>query len=398
MKLALYTNIISPHQMPLARALVARLGADSFRYVYQHDLGERAKIGWGDADVPVWVTQDRSICETAEVLLIGVRDLALMERRTKRGLITLYSSERWFKPPFGMLRLFHPCYWMMAWRMARLLKGKNGFFSFPMGVWAATDMARLVGLFSFHLGCLFRAPNLVFERIPGGRVSLAGTRKEMDADPAQWTAESAADRLLAWLKEGMASSLQKDPFALSKFFLWGYFVAPSSWSPRDLDLLRETHRSEIATGKRPLRVLWVGRFLALKRVDTLFHAVASCVEKKFPVECTFVGTGPEEARLKAMAKDCPAVYFHPPVPIHEVRDWMRSHDLYVLPSNGYEGWGAVVSEALAERMEVMGTMSAGAPATLLPKNLFQVGDAQALARMIERLLTEEIGWRKEMVK
>ena len=64
---------------------------------------------------------------------------------------------------------------------------------------------------------------------------------------------------------------------------------------------------------------------------------------------------------------------------------MRSHDVYVLPSNGYEGWGAVVSEALEEGMRVLGTFEAGASATMLPRErLFRAGDWRRLARLLEK--------------
>ena len=63
------------------------------------------------------------------------------------------------------------------------------------------------------------------------------------------------------------------------------------------------------------------------------------------------------------------------MPVAEVRAFMRSHEVYVLPSNAYEGWGAVVSEALEEGMEVLGTYEAGSSATVLPQeNLFHAGD------------------------
>ena len=63
---------------------------------------------------------------------------------------------------------------------------------------------------------------------------------------------------------------------------------------------------------------------------------------------------------------------------------MREHDIYVLASNAYEGWGAVVSEALEEGMNVIGTYEAGASATILPnERLFHSGDCKALVAIIE---------------
>lgn len=63
---------------------------------------------------------------------------------------------------------------------------------------------------------------------------------------------------------------------------------------------------------------------------------------------------------------------------------MRVHDTFVFASNGFEGWGAVVSEALEEGMNVLGTYECGAPPTLLPRErLFHCGDVKALARLLE---------------
>lgn len=48
MKVALLTNVISPHQMPLAKALVERVGAEAYRYIFTDPpLAERTKMGWG---------------------------------------------------------------------------------------------------------------------------------------------------------------------------------------------------------------------------------------------------------------------------------------------------------------------------------------------------------------
>ena len=70
---------------------------------------------------------------------------------------------------------------------------------------------------------------------------------------------------------------------------------------------------------------------------------------------------------------------------------MQEHDLYVLSSNGYEGWGAVVSEALEEGMRVLGTFEAGASATLLPRErLFHSGDWKGLVQLIEKEIRGEL--------
>ena len=64
---------------------------------------------------------------------------------------------------------------------------------------------------------------------------------------------------------------------------------------------------------------------------------------------------------------------------------MLEHDVYVFGSNGYEGWGAVVSEALEEGMRVIGTYEAGASATMLSKeHPFHAGEWRALLCLLEK--------------
>jgi glycosyltransferase involved in cell wall biosynthesis len=121
--------------------------------------------------------------------------------------------------------------------------------------------------------------------------------------------------------------------------------------------------------------------LKLKRVDAL---VKSCTSEalKDKVELHLYGHGPEEERLKQLAKDVP-IYFHDFVSVEQVRDLMRAHDVYVFSSNASDGWGAVVSEALEEGMQVFGTVEAGASGTVLPPtHLFKAGDVKRLTELL----------------
>ena len=137
-------------------------------------------------------------------------------------------------------------------------------------------------------------------------------------------------------------------------------------------------------------MMWAGRLLKLKRVDTIIRAVGALSSQKKTCLAIY-GTGPEEARLRKLAsRHGEAVAFHPPVPMPEVRRLMREHDVFVMASDENEGWGAVVNEALVEGMRVIGTFEAGASAAMLPKErLFHSGDAKALAD----LLVKERGGR-----
>ena len=357
MTFALYTNTVSPHQLPLARELIGQLGVDNYRYVYTTPLTkERTAMGWRAVDEN-WILTSSSV-EAQErlrdsdvVLMQHNRDWEMLKGRLCRGKACIYASERWFKPRLGMLRMLWPKYLRMALQFVCMLRKSKGLFYFPIGIHAACDMARLCGVFSGDLRCLFKAPALDFESKPGGRI---------------------------WLKNGGDGKR----YCLDKMRMWGYFVEPSQLP------------NSLTSNSSTLKVLWVGRLLKLKRVDTIIRAVVELFKSQSPsnlnsnsnfhVQLDIYGTGPEEKSLRRLAaKYGEAIKFYQPVPIAHVRRLMQEHDVYVLSSNGYEGWGAVVSEALEERMCVIGTYEAGSSATLLPKEcLFKAGDWRSLEKLL----------------
>ena len=360
MKFVFYTNSVSPHQLPQARAIIDRIGEESYRYIYTTPLtAERVKLGWNEALGPFIIAEfenrlaARETLLNADVMMSGLRDIELFERRAREGRKTIYSSERWFKPALGILRLLRPSYLKMALRFVKLLRKSDKVLYYPIGIHAARDMARLSGLVAGDLRCLFRAPTIDFEKKAGGRV---------------------------WLR----NRGDNKRYCLDKMRMWGYFVAPATTV-----LIPAQEADE--TQARALRVLWVGRLLRLKRVDTLFKAVYAA-QTRYPITLTIVGQGPEQARLAKLDRRLAKKYgvaspitVHAAVPVAEVRAFMRSHELYVLPSNAYEGWGAVVSEALEEGMEVLGTYEAGSSATVLPQeNLFHAGDWRTLRDKLVR--------------
>jgi glycosyltransferase involved in cell wall biosynthesis len=77
------------------------------------------------------------------------------------------------------------------------------------------------------------------------------------------------------------------------------------------------------------------------------------------------------------------------IPAAGVRERMRNADVYVLPSNAYEGWGAVVNEAMSEGCVVVASSSAGSALELIRHGengfLFDVGDWRQLATILQHL-------------
>ncbi|MBQ0033077.1 MAG: glycosyltransferase [bacterium] len=214
MKFAFYMNCVSAHQLPLAKEVAELVGPENFCYV---DAGEKSESAQSaETQGLKFKVQSlksperdgaREWLETADVMLTGMRDLELFERRTKKGLRTYYTSERWFKPigiggggrwtveAPGSLRMFVPGYRRMVKRFVK---------------WANED--------------------------PGARVLAIGPWARLD-----------------FLGMGVRAD---------KIVGWGYFVAPST-----------SKRLNIQTSKH-LNILWCGRMLGLKRVDTIIRAAS----------------------------------------------------------------------------------------------------------------------------
>ena len=338
MKTIFYTNIVSPHQMPWCEEFVKLVGPDDFLYLAEESFHEeRRALGWTEQheewikfvgeESPAAIHKALLECD---VLISTLRRFDLFAERNRRGLRTYYMFERWFKPPWGALRMIHPGYWRMC-RAARRCFASPAMRLLPIGVYAVRDMARMC------------QPLL----------------------PANWRMEH---RLMAAPPEwpGMR--------------LWGYFV-------------RETPES--VSRRRPgmLRIFWCGRMLDWKRTETVVHAVKSLLQKQVAVSLLAAGQGPEEKHLRTIAGrfltedlDTPGIVFQPPMPIGKVREVMRAQDVYVLASDGGEGWGAVANEALNEGMILVGTYEAGSSATMLENGrngfLYHAGNWRELEKVL----------------
>jgi len=359
-KFVIYANLVSPHTVPLAVELKGLVG--DFFYVYQAHGGEPFRTQKAlepigecavcEADNPAYA---RHILRNCDVLLSGVRDFALMKDRVENGLLTIYQSERWFKPiclssmrdsesanggvwVSGFLKNMFPFAFRRAKKMVELM-GYRHFIYLPIGIHAVCDMARLCGLFHGDLRCLFCSPKVRLEDNCGGRIYY---NEKIDAK-----------------------------YGLDKMRLWGYYVRSGN-----ITLVADKDDSRIG----PLKILWLGRLLGWKNVDTIIKAVNSTCNWTLDI----YGEGPEKHKLVKMAvRGVGNVKFHAPVPYDKVRAIMRDHDIYILSSNSFEGWGAVVNEALEEGMKVVGTYEAGASATILPEtNLFHAGNWRGLRKIL----------------
>lgn len=365
MKICFDTRSIHPHMAPLASCLKCLLPSDNIVYVYRstpndpnravgaHGLVDDIAVFW---DGLLASEASKHVLES-DVLIENHRDFDIMEERGRRGLLTIYQSERWFKPikflvaiP-GFFRIFLPFGIKRAIRMMRLFRSNKKFYYFPLGEHAARDMARMCGLMNGDLLCLFRAPKIEFENKPCGCIKLHGG--------------DAGKR-----------------YCLDRMRMWGYFV-PQKEGDRAEEVVKQSE------AENELKILWVGRMLALKNVDIIIKAVLDVARQvkegknKRRIRLDIYGDGPEESRLKKLAKNnLDIIRVYPSVPYSHVRKIMKEHDVYVFCSNELEGWGAVVNEAIEEGMLVLSSSAAGASVMLPKECLFKHNDYRRLSKLL----------------
>lgn len=136
-----------------------------------------------------------------------------------------------------------------------------------------------------------------------------------------------------------------------------------------------------------LRVLYVGSLVPRKSVRTLLDSVEELRHRGLPVGCAIVGDGPEGPRLRKYARRraLDQIWFAGSRSPEEVRHWMATADLLVLPSIA-EPWGSVVPEAMALGTPAIVSDTAGSACLIAEGRsgyTFDESDARALAaRMV----------------
>ena len=350
MTICVDTISVSPHMMPLAEELSWLFDTENFRYVATDAPDDnRQTLGWGERSRgQKWILQpginveDQKSAEdwrrNADVLIGSNRDLNLFEHRARMGKITFYSSERWLKPPIGMLRLFFPRYFRIARRISRLFASPY-FYYLPMGVFAVQDMRRI----------------------------------------------------MTWV--GSLSQEKID----DKMRMWGYFIDAGSDCPNEFyDDVPSNDCFRILWFGRFLN--WKRVDLLLKAAASLRYRTGPALRVKL---IGSGGEEARLRRLSERLGMMECVEFHAPIPITKIRGEIRRSDVCVVTSNGMEGWGVAVNEVLSEGRCLIAGDATGAGTTLVQDGvnglLFENGNAIDLALRLQTV-REDVGLRKTLAQ
>lgn len=323
MKILQVTNIVSHHQLPIAIELCKLVGDDNFRFAaIKKADAERAAIGWRSDDEYKWLLRPAE----------RESDLVEFERFWEEADVVL-CGERLLDKMLARVSDKKICFYM-----------SERWWKPPIGLF------RLIHPLFFKMAIKFflLSRNHYFHCLPIGPFA--------------------------------AKDFRFFPSLRGRMWSWGYFTELPG-------LTREFTDSRPI--EDPLKVLWVGRMLALKTVDILIKAVANVQASGCRINLTLIGDGPERQRLERLAGallDAGSYKIENFVPHVEVPRIMLEHDVYVLPSNAYEGWGAVINEAMSAGCVVIASDETGAGKAMIvdKKNgiLFRSGSVSDLTRAL----------------
>ena len=196
----------------------------------------------------------------------------------------------------------------------------------------------------------------------------------------------AQSPLLHYLPMGCyaASDMKQLATFPNRMWLWGYFTALPDPLPN------------ILKRQVPLKILYAGRMLSLKRVDTLIRGFGVLLQEYPDARLLLIGDGPARPELEKLADHLGLrkhIDFQSGLPMEAVWQTMRSSHVFVLPSNGYEGWGAVINEAMTEGCAVVASDAAGSAKTMIQDGvnglLFRSGNWRQLGELLIRLHQNE---------
>ena len=153
----------------------------------------------------------------------------------------------------------------------------------------------------------------------------------------------------------------------------------------------ETFRA-YADVERSRDLVFLGRLVPDKGADLLLTSVARLRADGFKPSLTIVGDGPELGKLKALAHQlgvAEQVTFAGLLKSEPLARLLNAHRVMVVPSLLEEPFGLVSLEGIACGCVVVGSRAGGLPEAIGPAGpSFVKGDADGLAKMLRRLLTD----------
>lgn len=169
-------------------------------------------------------------------------------------------------------------------------------------------------------------------------------------------------------------------FPVDKCLRWGYFPETKTCDENTLFV-----------GKKENSILWCGRFLSWKRPKLAVQIARRLKQNGYNFTLTMVGDGVERSKIETLLKKWGltdnVVLVGAKTP-QEVRAYMEQSQIFLFTSNRYEGWGAVLNEAMNSGCATVASAWAGATPFLIQdgKNGREFKNEKQAYRMVKQLL------------
>lgn len=172
-------------------------------------------------------------------------------------------------------------------------------------------------------------------------------------------------------------------FDTDKCFKWGYF-------PKIKDYTECPERNNSVP-----RILWAGRMLDWKHPHHAVQIAARLKNKGYNFTLDIIGGGECEEELKRLVSELSVddkVRFLGSMSPADVIENMESADIFLMTSDYYEGWGAVVNEAMSTGCATLASSAVGSVPFLIdtPKNgiIYRYGDFADFENKLELLIRD----------
>lgn len=143
---------------------------------------------------------------------------------------------------------------------------------------------------------------------------------------------------------------------VGRCYKWGYFTELRHYPTLSKLFEKKAKLNE------PVRLLWVSRFVKLKRPDIVLQFAELLKRDGVSFSLNMVGAGPlrtiyqNKICMKNLS-DCVSIL--DPMSPNEVRDLMETSDIFLFTSNREEGWGAVMNESMNSGCAVLANYDIG---------------------------------------
>lgn len=165
-------------------------------------------------------------------------------------------------------------------------------------------------------------------------------------------------------------------------FRWGYF-------PEFLP-----NMSSSKCENKPIELLWCGRMIKFKRPEKVIYLANELKREKIEFHLTIIGTGDYDRKIKKIiAKKNLEEYitWKGALPAENVRGYMMGADIFICTSNRFEGWGAVLNEAMNSRCAIVAYKNIGSVPFLIKPGIngLTFSNNYELYQCVKRLINDK---------